>query len=84
MARIESNAFDSKQFSYCVDPELWIGSRQYMKVYRNFQVGFGLLLFLRLALRSLVMRVAVCTVPLMRSSLFCFVFSLRESRAATV
>lgn len=33
-ARIKTSGI----FAFCRDPELWIGSSQYLKVYRNFQV----------------------------------------------
>eukprot|EP00752_Nemacystus_decipiens_P006534 g5885.t1 len=40
MARIESKARDPEQYSFCRDAELWVGSRQYVKIYRNFQANW--------------------------------------------
>lgn len=38
LARTNSKGQNSNQYNFCMDPELWIGSPQYMKFYRNFQV----------------------------------------------
>lgn len=38
LARVESKTTNSEMYNFCRDPELWVGSPQFNRVYRNFQV----------------------------------------------
>ncbi|CAM9234999.1 unnamed protein product [Ectocarpus sp. 6 AP-2014] len=37
LARVNGSGVDTEQYNFCRDPEMWVGSKQFDKVYRNFE-----------------------------------------------